>query len=105
MLKNSYGGKIQIVNHVTLEGPAGQGYNAYESNFANNKTYTYQLGKDLNIAGVVTLTGKGTGSGKTVENKSADTSGTYANAYLYFKNTNGHISLVAVTVNLISAVL
>lgn len=89
LLRDSYGGKIQIVNHLTLEGPAGQGYNAYESNFANNKSYVYELGKNLNIAGVVTLTGKGTGGGKTAENKSADTSGTYANAYLYLKNTNG----------------
>ena len=89
LLKNSYGGKIQIINHVTLEGPAGQGYNAYDSNFADSKTYTYELGKNLNITGVVTITGKGTGSGKTVENKSADTGSTYANGYLYLKNTNG----------------
>ena len=87
LLQNSYGGKICIVNHITLEAEeAGQ---SYSETFAN-KSYkrVFELGNNLNISGLVTISGKDLGSGTEIENK-AGTNGTYANSYMYMKNTRG----------------
>ena len=87
LLKNSNGGKVAIVNHITLEvSDAGQ---AYAPNFKNkSETRVYALGNNLNIPGVVTITGENLGSGTEVEGK-ANTNNTYKNSFMYIKNTRG----------------
>lgn len=87
LLKNTNGGKVSIVNHITLEvSDAGQ---AYSSTFTNKaETKVYSLGNNLNILGLVTITGKNLGSGTQVEGK-ANTNNSYVNGCMYIKNTRG----------------
>ena len=87
LLKNTYGGKICIVNHLTME--AEQEKQPYSPTF-DNKAYTklYSLGDDQNISGVVTLCGTGLGGGTSIENK-AGLGTAYDNSWLYIKNTRG----------------
>ncbi len=87
LLKNTNGGKICIVNHVTLEGP--QSAQSYAPGFSNaSVTHYYDFGLNCNIPGVVTITGKNLGGGTTQENK-ANSGNTYVNSFLYVKNTRG----------------
>lgn len=57
LLADSYGGKIYIVNHLTLEGQESS--QSYSDGFKNKSaTDSYYFGQDLNISGVVTISGE-----------------------------------------------
>ena len=89
LLTDSYGGKIAIVNHITLEAPLTGGYQSYASDFTNvSKSYVFEWGNNTKIPGVVTITGLNLGSGTSVENKINGNS-TYTDSYIYIKNTRG----------------